>query len=118
MTPNGPQKPSKNRWKFDAVPGVSQRSQILAEPKENHGFSRVRGLAFGSVFGGILVAQRASKIHANSIGFLDGFLEQKGSPEGSQNAIKNPSKNQWKNGAENVPKNGPKRAPKMTPQIK
>ena len=49
MTPNGPQKPSKNRWKFDAVPGVSQRSQILAKPKENHCFSRVRGLAFGSV---------------------------------------------------------------------
>ena len=64
---NGPQKPAKNRWKFTAVPGGSQGSQILAKPTENHSFSRFRGLAFESLLEGILVPQIARKIHANPI---------------------------------------------------
>ena len=96
-TQKGGQNPSKNRWKFDVFPGVARRSEILAKPKENHGFSRVRGLVLGSVLGGHLGPQSAPKINANSVKFFGRILQQKSSQNGAQNATKNVLKNQWKN---------------------
>ena len=69
--PNSIPEAIKNLWKFDAFPGGAMTVEILIKPKEKYGFSKVRGLAYGLVFGCSLVFQIARKIHTNSIGFLN-----------------------------------------------